>query len=209
MIQIVTGENRSLFHHALGEMHRQRKALFVDEMGWALECCAGLEIDEFDTPQAIYLLEIGASGKLLQSARLLPSSFPHLLTGVFPGLCPNGAPVGERIWEASRFCPAPTTQKGAPRRELLFRMIAAIMETGLLFGIERVSFVASAALAPLAGRAGWEVEALGPPQRWGGEKLTAMAASITSDGLTRVRALHGLKLPLTRFAGATQTAIAA
>src|SRR5690242_11209188 len=104
-------------------MHRQRKELFVDQMGWPLRCYAGLEIDQFDTPEAIYLLDIAApSGALVQSARLLPSRLPHLLTGVFGALCADGPPVGDRTWEASRFCPAPSTQKGAPRRELLFRM---------------------------------------------------------------------------------------
>ena len=92
---------------------------------------------------------------------------------------------------------------------MLFRMIAAIMETGLLFGIGRVTFVASAALAPLARRAGWDVEALGPTSRWGREKLTAMAAEVTAQGLASVRALNGFNFPITRFAAAETLANAA
>ncbi len=200
MINIITGENRHLFHPVLTEMHRQRKQLFIDQMGWSLADIAGLEMDDYDSPEAVYLVETGGEGAVLQSARLLPTQAPHLLSEVFPGLCDNGPPRSETIWEASRFCPAPDTEKGFPRRQLLMRMIAAILETSLLFGVEGVTFVASAALAPLARKAGWEVSPLGGSQRFGRERLTAMLARVTSAGLQRVRAINGLTGPLTRYA---------
>jgi N-acyl-L-homoserine lactone synthetase len=202
MIQIITKENRRLFHHALMEMHRQRKQVFIDDMGWRLDESMGLEIDQFDSEEATYLIETGDDGAVLQSARLLPTAAPHLLSEVFAELCPEGAPRSPYIWEASRFCPAPDTPKGPPRRVLLGRMIAAILETSILFGIEQVSFVASAALAPLAAGAGWRVKALGPRRRVGRERLTAMLADATSEGLWEVRARHALSGPITRFADA-------
>lgn len=199
MIYIVTRENRRMFHTALTQMHQQRKALFIDQMGWRLDPCGDLEIDCFDTEDALYLIEIGDDGQVLQSARLISSERPHLLSDVFAELCSAGAPRDTATFEASRFCPAPATPKGAARQRLLFRMIGAIMETSLLFGIERVTFVASAALAPLALAAGWEVERLGPNVRWGRERLCAMAAAITPEGLARVRARHVSAFPLTRY----------
>lgn len=203
MIHIVTADNRRAFHHTLTQMHRQRKILFIDHMKWGLEDCAGLEIDQFDGPEAIYLIETDpATGAVLQSARLLPSLGAHLLADVFPILCDAGAPRGAAIYEASRFCPAPDAPKGAARRLLLSKMIGAIMETGILFGIEQVSFVASAALAPLAATAGWNVSPLGSATRIGRERLRAMIADVNSEGLTQVRARHGLASPLTRYAGA-------
>jgi N-acyl-L-homoserine lactone synthetase len=202
MIQIITKENRRLFHHALTEMHRQRRQVFIEDMGWRLEESMGLEMDQFDSEDATYLIDIGEDGAVIQSARLLPTASPHLLSEVFSELCEEGAPRSPLIWEASRFCPAPETPKGAPRRALLGRMIAGILETSILFGIEKVSFVASAALAPLAAHAGWRVRALGPKRRIGRERLTAMLADATSEGLSEVRARHGLAGPVTRFADA-------
>ncbi len=200
MIHIITEDNRRGFHHQLTEMHRQRRKLFVDEMGWRLATHAGLEIDAYDSAQTIYLIEIEAgSGALVQSARLTPSTGSHLLGDVFPQLCTNGVPRAPEIWEASRFCPAPSTPKGAARQTLLMRMIAAILETGLLFGLQKVTYVASAALAPRAAKAGWDVTALGPAQRVGREKASAHIAEVSAAGLARVRALHGLALPLTRY----------
>ncbi|HEX8903099.1 acyl-homoserine-lactone synthase [Vitreimonas sp.] len=200
MIQIITRENRALFHHALTEMHRQRRRLFIDEMGWGLAEIAGLEIDQFDSEDAIYLIEMNARGEVLQSARLIPTTRPHMLSEKFASLCSTAPPSSPAIWEASRFCPAPETPKGAPRRRLLARMIAAILETGLLFGMERVTFVASAALAPLARTAGWRVHALGPVVRAKRDRLAAFAAEISADGLAMVRARNQFDAPLTRHA---------
>jgi acyl-homoserine lactone synthase len=200
MIHIVTAENRHLFRHALMQMHLQRKQVFIDELGWRLSAEAGIEIDDYDSEEAIYLLEADAPrAPVTASARLLRTDRPHLLSDRFAHLCAAAPPCGPGVWEATRFCPAPDTPKGAERHSMLGRMIAAIMETTLLFGIERVTFVASAALAPLAKNAGWTVAQLGPERRLGRERLTAMAADIDGPGLRRVRVRNGIGGPLTRF----------
>jgi N-acyl-L-homoserine lactone synthetase len=201
MIHMITAENRHIFRHALMEMHRQRKSVFIDELKWRLEETAGVEIDAYDSAEAVYLIEAeGARAAVTGSARLLPTDRPHLLGDIFPHLCTEAPPRGANIWEATRFCPAPDTPKGAPRRDLLARMIAAIMEAALLFGIERVTFVANAGLAPLALNAGWNARALGPPQLRGRDRLTAIVADISAEGLRQVRIRGGIGAPLTRFA---------
>ena len=201
MIHIVTAENRHLFRHALMEMHRQRKSVFIDELKWRLEETAGIEIDAYDSAEAVYLIEAdGARAAVSGSARLLPTDRPHLLGDIFPHLCAEAPPRGSNIWEATRFCPAPDMPKGAPRHDLLARMIAAIMEAALLFGIERVTFVANAGLAPLALNAGWNARVLGPSQQRGRDRLTAIVADVSAEGLRQVRLRGGISAPLTRFA---------
>ncbi len=194
MIHIVTAENRSLFRHALMEMHLQRKQVFIDELGWPLQADAGVEIDEYDSEEAIYLIEAQSPrAPVTGSARLLRTDRPHLLGDRFSHLCASAPPAGPDIWEATRFCPAP----------MLARMIAAIMETALIFGTRRVSFVASAALAPLALKVGWSAKALGPTHRAGRERVRAFAADIDAEGLARVRAQNAIAGPLTRYAPGT------
>jgi len=200
MIHIVTAENRRHYHHALMEMHCQRKQVFIDQMKWRLEETAGIEIDAYDCAEAIYLIEAATSrAPVTGSARLLRTDRPHLLGEHFSCLCDGPVPSGENVWEATRFCPAPDTPDGQPRHHLLARIIAAIMETALLHGIERVTFVANAALAPLAAKAGWDVEALGPARRVGRDRLTAFVAVIDQRGLRRVREQNNIKTPVTRF----------
>lgn len=201
MIYIVSQENRTRFHHLLTEMHRHRKAIFIDRLKWRLEESAGLEIDAYDSTEAIYLIEAQTpSASVVASARLLPTERPHLLGEQFPDLCTRTPPKGADVWEATRFCPAPQIAAGAPRRQMLGRMIAGIMETAFIFGISKVSYVADAALAPVALRAGWEVEALGPGRGEGREKIQAFLAHIDGAGLKRVRDNFSISGPLTPFA---------
>lgn len=200
MIYIVSAENRRRFHHLLTEMHRHRKAVFIDKLNWRLEHSAGLEIDAYDSPDATYLIEASTpTSHISVSARLLPTDRPHLLSDQFADLCTETPPSGQSVWEATRFCPAPDTPAGAPRREMLGRMIAGTMETALLFGIERVTYVADAALAPMAQKVGWDVQALGAPRGKGRNKIQAFVAEINAGGLRRVRTAFAISAPLTRF----------
>lgn len=200
MIYVVSRENRRRFHHLLTEMHRQRKRVFIDQLKWRLEESAGLEIDAFDSEDAIYLIEARTPiSDVSISARLLPTTRPHLLSEHFSHLCEEPLPAGANVWEATRFCPAPDTSAGAPRRAMLGRMIAGIMETSLLFGVEQVTYVADAALAPMAERAGWEVRRLGAPHGEGRDRIQAFAARIDGAGLKRVREGFAIDAPLIRF----------
>lgn len=200
MIYIVSEENRRRFHHLLTEMHRQRKKVFIDKLNWRLEENAGLEIDAYDRADAIYLIEAGTpTSDVTISARLLPTVRAHLLSEQFPDLCEGRLPAGPHVWEATRFCPAPDTPAGAPRRDMLGRMIAGIMETALLFGIEQVTYVADAALAPMALKVGWDVRALGAPRGKGRDRIQAFVASIDGAGLKRVRETFSISAPLVRF----------
>ncbi|MBL8552248.1 MAG: hypothetical protein JNJ73_19825 [Hyphomonadaceae bacterium] len=200
MIHIVTAENRHLFRHALMEMHQQRKTVFVDELKWRLNVESGIEIDSYDSPSAVYLIEAEAPrAPVRASVRLLPTDRPHLMADVFPHLCSGAPPAGAHVWEATRFCPSPDLPKGDVRRGMLSRMIAAVMETALLFGIERVTYVASASLAAVARDAGWITEALGAVHGSGRDALVAMVAEIDAAGLRRVRERNGIGAPVTRF----------
>lgn len=198
MIHVVTSENRTNFNSELLEMHRQRKAVFVDQMKWPLPCEEGLEIDDYDSVDATYLLYFD-NGELRASARMLPTDRPHLLGDIFADLCAEGVPAGPAIWESTRFCPCP---EAAPkeRRQLLGVMIAGMMEAALLFGVDEITFVAGGALKPVALAAGWEARALGPTARRGGDRITACAAAVTPQGLRAVREKHGLVRPLISYA---------
>lgn len=199
MIYIVTAENRHLFRHALMDMHRQRKRVFIDELGWDLSAPDGLEIDAFDAEEATYLIDAEAPrAPVRASLRLLPTDRPHLMSEVFAELCVGGVPRGGSIWEASRFCPAPEAP-AAKRRRLVGRMIAGIVETALLFGIERVSYVAGAAVSPIAAAAGWRAEPLGERVRMGRDRVQAFAAQIDAETQRAVRARNGITAPLTRY----------
>src|SRR5579875_591231 len=87
MIHVVTNANRSLYLHALKQMHRLRKVHFVDERGWTeMTLRDGGEYDPYDDDDAVYLLAIEADGAVSCSMRMRPTLSGSILTDVFPRL---------------------------------------------------------------------------------------------------------------------------
>ena len=114
MLQIITAKNRSKFDELCDSMYRDRKAVFIDRLGWGLKVCDGeREIDQFDTPDAVYVIEAEA-GRHLASLRLLPTIKPHLMSDVFPFLCDGEVPRGPDIWELTRLCVNPDLSRAGP-----------------------------------------------------------------------------------------------
>ena len=196
---MITAENRELFDADLEEMHRQRKIVFVDRIGWKIPVIADMEIDRYDGEETMYLLaKDRPGGEVLASVRLLPTVLPHLMSDLFPAACREGVPRGPAIWEASRFCTAPGLQR-RKRLALLWEIICGVMETALLFGVDEITFEANSALLPLVLDCGWDARTLGPTLCDGDDEVTAVAAVITPQGLRCVRQRHRVAASVTRF----------
>ena len=83
---------------------RFRYKVFVERLGWQLRGCDGLEFDDFDREDTLYVIAQDDAGRLTGSARLLPTTRPYLLSVVFPQLLWGAAaPCSPAIWELSRF----------------------------------------------------------------------------------------------------------
>ena len=201
MILIINAENRSLFESELIEMHRQRKAVFVDKYGWSVPVSGDMEVDGYDDESTTYLIAKPGTGgaEVIASARLLPPVRAHLMADLFVSACTGSVPSGPSIWEVSRFCVNPSIDSRRKRVELLWEMACGVMETALLYGVEKVTFVANAALLPLAMQCGWSAVRLGPTLPDGDDEITAVAASITPEGLRATRSRLCIQGPVTRF----------
>jgi N-acyl-L-homoserine lactone synthetase len=182
-------------------MHQQRKAVFVDRQGWNVPVIGDMEIDSYDGEDTTYLIAKSDcdSRQVLAAARLLPTVRPHLMADLFLAACDGRVPSGPSTWEVSRFCVNPAIVRRRKRVELLWEMACAVIETTLLYGVEQVTFVANAALLPLALDCGWQAARLGPTLPDGDDEITAVAVSITPGGLRAVRSRLGINGPVTRF----------
>lgn len=206
MVFVTNAENRGLFGPELEEMHRHRKVVFVERAGWKLSVEADRELDGYDRADTVYLLaKSQPEGELLASARLLPTTAPHLMSDLFAAACRGGVPRGPTIWEASRFCAAPGIRSRGARLQLLWETICAVMETALLYGIDKIVFVANRALLPLAIGCGWDARVLGATLPDAKDEMTAVIAAVTPEGLRRVRERYGIAAPVIRLPGSTPT----
>lgn len=200
MLFIVSAENRALFGADIDQMHRQRKRVFVDRCGWRIPTVRDMEIDAYDRDDTIYLIaKETADAPVTGSLRLLPTDKPHLMRDVFSAACGGAPPRGPSIWEASRFCIAPEVRSRRARVGLVPQFICGVLETALLFGVERIVFATHRGLLPIVLDCGWSAMRLGASIPDGDDEITAVGACISPEGLRNVRRRFRITGPVTRF----------
>lgn len=131
MLLIVDYANRFSERRALRTMFEARKQVFIDLLGWDLPVLADrFELDQFDDGAAVYLIVTDGESRHLASARLLDTTRPALLDGLYPDLVEGEVPRGSDIREITRFCLAPHV--GArTRREARDKLLVGLAEYAL------------------------------------------------------------------------------
>jgi N-acyl-L-homoserine lactone synthetase len=203
MIDMISPDRRSRYAGPLMQMHRDRKIVFVDGLGWQLSAPGSwLEVDAYDNDHAVYLMARDEeSGDHMGSVRLLPTTGPNLLAGVFGSLCPDGAPHADNIWEISRLVTAP--HEGTPGTRVLkvHRLLAlALIEFALLNGIDHYVLVAESQRVPALLSIGWRVTPLSLPTPCeGGQLIEALRIDVDPGIANRLRERLGISSSV--FAG--------
>ncbi len=206
MVHIVSSANRARFARQIEQMHKDRKRVFVDRLKWNVPVVDGhLEIDEFDTSHAIYLIETDDAGRHLASVRLLPTTEPHILANVFSSLCDGPVPTGDDVMELTRLCVSPDVPRPEASR-LCNHMWIASLEFALLFGISRYTGVSQAQFLSALLSSGWEVRPLGLPREIDGQLTGAVLITVTPEGLRHARARLGYRYPVLDVAPQTRAA---
>jgi len=187
MIRIIENHLASGQRRPLETMFADRKVQFVDFFDWDVPVVNGrYEVDQFDGPQAVYIVAVDDEGRHEASMRMLPSTHPHLLGTLFPHLCPGGVPVGEATWESTRLC-LPQRHGAARRLELRDQLISAMVDFALARGIDRITGVIPDGFRKLVLAMGWRAEPLGPAVRIKGGPIGAFSIDIGPDTPDRLR----------------------
>lgn len=187
MILSIEHAQRPLHQHSIETMFADRKTLFVDLLGWDVPVIDGrLEIDQFDGEHAVYLIAVDASGQHEASLRLLQTARPHMLSDIFPHLCPLGVPMGPTVWESTRLC-LPQRHGAARRLELRNALISAMVDFALARGITRYTGVLPEPFRKEVLSMGWLAEPLGPAAPMPGGPVGAFSVHIGPDTPDRMR----------------------
>lgn len=166
---------------AMRAMFAARKRVFVDMLQWDLPVLEDMyEIDQFDTPSAEYLILVGGAGEHRASARLLPTTGPHLLGDLYSWLCDEAVPRGAAIWEISRFCVDPD-QTASARRSARDELVTALADYALRHNISDYTGVAEWNWFQKIMRFGWFCRPLGHAADDGASKLVALRIRIDAD----------------------------
>lgn len=110
MIHFLTGTRLSDFPALKHSMLKDRKAQFIDRLGWELQATQeGYEIDEYDRADVTYVICSDSSGYHRGSMRLIPTNTPNMIRDHFSHVIPGITFETEKIWECTRLCIAPNS----------------------------------------------------------------------------------------------------
>lgn len=166
---------------AMRAMFAARKDVFVDLLGWDLPVLAGrYELDQFDTKDARYLILSEHGADHLASARLLPTTQPHLLDSHFADLCDTPLPTGPDIYEITRFC-LDRHISAARRRVARDQLVLGLVDHALETGITTYTGVAEPGWLSQILAFGWDCRPLGVPKSIDGMWLAALRIEITPE----------------------------
>jgi N-acyl-L-homoserine lactone synthetase len=141
MIEIVAAGQYGKTKHLI-EMHRFRKRVFHDRLGWDVPIQPnGLEIDAYDTPDTVYVLALDENKQVVGSWRLNPTTQPMMVRDLWPEFL-NSIDIKSEpaSWECSRFAVAHPRlnigKSGASR--VTEEIFCAVAELCVLCGIEKL-----------------------------------------------------------------------
>ncbi len=166
-MQIIAGTSERLPEILFTRISTYRHKVFVQMLGWELQCRNGMELDQFDRPDTVYVVAQNEIGQVTGCARLLPTDRPYLLGEVFPQLL-NGMhpPCSPEIWELSRFAAVDFSNQSASGQfsspiavELLGKAIAC----AACHGAKRLITVSPLGVERLLRKAGFHAHRAGPP----------------------------------------------
>lgn len=168
-MRFTSGCSAELRPTLMQRLARYRHQVFVETLGWQLQCRNALEYDQFDRDDTIYVVAQGEDGELIGTARLLPTTRPYTLAEVFPLLL-NGAepPRSETVWELSRFAAMDFSgqshlAKGQFSSPVTTGLLRAASRCAMKQGAQRLVTVAPLDVERLLRLTGFEYHRLGPP----------------------------------------------
>lgn len=165
----------------LRAMFSARKRVFVDLLKWNVPVLAdSYELDQFDTPEATYLVVTDEDNGHRASTRLLRTDGPHILSDLFPMLCNELVPSRADCREITRFCIEPTLSR-CERRQARNQLISALVDNALETGLSCYTAVAGPGWYRQIAAFGWDCRALGEQRLVGHEVLVAIQIEITRN----------------------------
>ena len=182
-MNFLTGYSSQLSTNIRHKLFKYRYDVFVKRLGWELDTPDGVEKDQFDHEDTLYVVAKSDNNDVVGCARLLPTTEPYLLEKVFPELL-NGMeiPKSEDVWEISRFTnvSASNTEKGltigekGQITELSFsHLLEAAVKCAKSNGAKHLISVSPVGIERLLRKAGVKSHRIGPPVVSNGHAIIA------------------------------------
>jgi len=186
-MRFVAGASDTLAHEVFEIQARYRHKVFVEMLGWDLRVTDGLEVDQFDRDDTLYVVAQDEDGRVNGTARLLPTTQPYLLAEVFPELLGGlPAPHSPDIWELSRFAAVDFNEKNCTALSQFSSptavgLLKATQRAAAQRGARQLITVSPLGVERLLRKAGFRAYRTAPPVIVGGQPLVSILID-TSHG---------------------------
>lgn len=188
MMNTITGTIQNFSTEFENAIAQYRHRIFIERLGWQLPVENGMERDQFDRPDTVYVIARDANGAICGCARLLPTTRPYLLGDVFPNLLPDSpVPCDENIWELSRFAAAsidPAAESATDAARNTRALLAASIRSAAQQGARRLITVSPLGVERLLNRMGVNAHRAGPPVLVDGKPVFACWIEIDEQTCT-------------------------
>jgi len=182
-----SGSTRELSGELFKRICAYRHRVFVETLKWNLPTRDGMELDQFDVAETVYVVCHDDEGHLTGVARLLPTTRPYLLRDVFPQLLNGFAPpCSLDVWELSRFVAMgfgnrATTALGQVSSPITIGLLRVAIACATARGAKRLITVSPLGVERLMRRAGFHSRRAGPPMIIDGRLLCACWIEPSAD----------------------------
>lgn len=178
-MKVISGVSGGLSADLFNKVSSYRHKVFIEMLGWELQTKNGVELDQFDRPDTLYVIAQDDDGTINGCARLLPTDRPYLLGEVFPQLL-NGQPLpaSPDVWELSRFAAVDfdnqtSSALGQFSSEIAVSLLRQSIACAAEQGAKRLITVSPLGVERLLRRAGFHSHRAGPPMIIGGHPIVA------------------------------------
>lgn len=201
MVQVIEGKDRPLHTDLFEKLFRARYETFVVNRCWSLPARNGLEIDQYDTDQAVYFIDIDETGHLQGAVRLTPTLSASLTADYYPHLSDGGTALRDPfVYEGTRYIATPREKTPKNNRIVKARILGAMTEWAWAFGVRHVQTVIDAALLRSFQKVNSQTIALGAAHPYGGGKgvpgggtCMAIRLPVTERAINEIRIYGALE----------------
>ncbi len=176
------------------DMFRFRHKIFYERMGWEVPSINGMEQDEFDKENPVYVISRNDEHHVEGCWRLLPTTGPNMLRDIFPQLLGDAeVPCSPTEWEISRLAVSPGSQErmSTQLHRITSQMLRTLFDFAEANGIERFVFVTSVTLERLIRRLGFTLHRFSEPQQVGKVMSVACWLDVNSESRQLIDACYG------------------
>lgn len=193
MTQIVCGalHDRHFSERYAEQMYRLRHQVFHQRLGWDVKSENGLEQDQFDDVDSVYMVATDDDDRVCGGWRLRPTTRHYMLSDIFPQLLNGHAvPRHRHIWEISRFA-VDTSDASRTAGFSLGQTARQLVRDTVRFAVDnhisQYVLVTSVAVERLLASTGLVLHRFGPPIKIG--RVWSVACRVDIDVHTRHVAL--------------------